>query len=264
MANLNLSSEATEWLVVYFQPIYDISETPPVVYAYEALLRVIRGGVVSSAEHLILEAERCGAIVSIDCWVLGEVATLVKQKPATRFSVNASQLSLQSQAYLSEALKLLAEQRLGSMVSIEVTETAHARASKLSEHLRKLHSQAIPVFLDDILDGHAQRGMLSEHFVSGCKISRQSTMAALNSHLVMRAIQDVIEICHAGNKVVVIEGIETQEELNLARQMGLRLCQGYYFQRPKDSEALFGIPGVASPARIHFEFEQEKAPLKTL
>lgn len=245
----------TGWLVIYFQPIYDISEEIPVVYGYEALLRVKRGDTVTSAENLVLEAERCGAIISIDCWVLRVVVSLVKHRPGIRFSINASQLSLESQRYLSEALEHLTEQPIGK-VSIEVTETASASLRTLTEHLQLLHMQAIPVILDDVLDGHAKLGLLRESFVSGCKISRQSTLAATRCQSAMRGIQELISACEAGNKVLVIEGIETAEELLMARAMGLKLCQGYYFEKPRDSETLFGIPAPSSPVRIHFETAQ--------
>jgi EAL domain-containing protein (putative c-di-GMP-specific phosphodiesterase class I) len=49
---------------------------------------------------------------------------------------------------------------------------------------------------------------------------------------------------------VVAEGIETRAQLDMLREMGCDLGQGYYFSKPMDDDADWLTPHVANPARV--------------
>lgn len=225
-----------------YQPVIDITRGRAAVVAFESLLRISsRNGMIGPVE-VIANAEADGSIVSIDKWVLNEVLALARSRPALHVWINASQLSIADPDFLGEAVRaLIATETLGR-VSFEITETAHVEAGLLASRLRKLKRRAITVLIDDIRDGFAKEALLLNEAVSGCKLSRDSMLELHSSARARSEVAELLGICRERQKNVVLEGIETEEDLALAKELGIRWCQGYYFARPAMAEELSRFP----------------------
>ena len=49
----------------------------------------------------------------------------------------------------------------------------------------------------------------------------------------IKDIQSIVQIADVFDYKVIAEGIETQEQLEMVRQMGCHMVQGYYFSKPE-------------------------------
>ena len=70
------------------------------------------------------------------------------------------------------------------------------------------------------------------------KIDRIFIKDILNSEFDATFIQFVVRLCHDVNIQVLLEGVETKEEYEKVKAMGLDYIQGYYFGKPMQAEAL--------------------------
>ena len=236
-------------LALAFQPVIDITRGVTAVVAFESLLRITDGDRMIGPVEVIANAEANGTIVTIDRWVLNEVLSLARVRPALHVWINASQLSIADPGFLTEAVRaLIATQTLGR-VSFEITETADVEAGLLASRLRTLNRRSITVLIDDIRDGYAKKGLLLNEAVSGCKLSRDSMLELHSSAKARSEVKKLLALCSEQQKNVVLEGIETLEDLTLAKELGIRWCQGYYFARPAPADELSRFPQMRSVLR---------------
>lgn len=231
-----------------YQPVIDINRGSTAVVAFESLLRIVSGDRLLGPVETIAKAEADGTILAIDRWVLNEVLALARSRPALHVWINASQLSIASPEFLTEAVRALIVTRTLGRVSFEITETANVDASVLAHRLSSLNRRAITVLIDDIRDGYAKEALLLNDAVSGCKLSRDSMLELHSSPEARAEVAKLISLCNARQKNVVLEGIETDEDLQLARKLGIRWCQGYYFARPAPAAELSRFPQMNSLA----------------
>ncbi len=104
--------------------------------------------------------------------------------------------------------------------------------------LHKLHALGITLALDDFGTGYSSLSQLKHLPLQAVKIDR-SFVSALETrsadHAIVRAI---LGMARALDLRVVAEGIETEQQLTVLRQMGCDLAQGYLLGRPGVPEAL--------------------------
>ncbi|GAA4499746.1 putative bifunctional diguanylate cyclase/phosphodiesterase [Gluconacetobacter tumulicola] len=118
---------------------------------------------------------------------------------------------------------------------VEVTEGIaldHA-SDEIAEALHVLHTAGIRIAFDDFGTGYASLVHLLRFPVDIIKIDRsfvrQLTMPARNAHEIVRS---VISLGKALHKQVVAEGIETEAQAAILRELGCDYGQGYLFARP--------------------------------
>lgn len=221
-----------------YQPVINIKHGPTAVVAFESLLRVSKNGQTHGPAEIVAAAEQDGSIVSIDRWVLNEVIKLAKSRAQLSVWINTSQLSIAQPEFLEDALLALTRSNTLGRVSFEVTETADVDARILASRLEVLRVRTLTVMLDDIRDGFSPRSLLLSDAVAGCKLSRDTTVELLNSERVRQEVQQLVKICRENGKKIVLEGIETIDELKLAEDLDIGLCQGYYFGYPSAPDEL--------------------------
>lgn len=252
------NSEAVQWpsntsepctLSLAYQPVIDIARGPTSAVAFESLLRITKDGVTRGPIGLVEKAEANGSIVAIDRWVLNEVIHLARSRPALNVWVNTSQLSIADPEFLTEAVRALIGSRTLGRISFEITETADVDAGLLAQRLDALKMRAITVLIDDIRDGYAKKSLLLSDAVAGCKLSRETMLELHTSARVRSEVEQLLKLCRLHRKQVVLEGIETEADLEVARQMSIPLAQGYLFARPNTPEQLSLYPQM-NPQQI--------------
>lgn len=216
------------------------------VVAFESLLRISESGRLNGPAATVARAESDGSIVQIDRWVLNEVIALLKSRPQLKVWINASQLSIAHPTFVADALHALIANQVLGRVSFEVTETANVEAHILAKRLEVLRLQALTVIVDDVRDGYAKRSLLLSDAVAGCKLSRESTMELMVSETARGEVQRLVKLCRRRGKQVVLEGIETRDELELATKLDISLCQGYFLAVPAAAADLNHYPEMRS------------------
>ncbi|MCU9528093.1 EAL domain-containing protein [Pseudomonas mosselii] len=215
-----------------YQPVFSIVADTRAVVAFEALLRITNRGVTQGPAELVARAEADGSIVEIDRWVLNQVIVLLRSRPRLSVWINTSQLSIAHPTFIEDALQTLIFNQVIGRVSFEVTETADVDAQILTKRLEALRLQALTVMVDDVRDGYAKRSLISSDAVAGCKLSRESTRELMVCERTRAEVEHLVRLCRRLGKQVVLEGIETTDELALADHLGITLCQGYFLGVP--------------------------------
>lgn len=226
----------TSMLQVAYQPIVSLKEDHIPAIAFESLLRIRKDGNVHGPVEFLRDAEMDGSIVAVDRWVLTEVINLACRRPNLRTWINASQISIAHPLFLKSAVRSLVQSHTLGRVTFEITETADIHYTLLSKRLSSISVGAFTCVIDDVRDGFAKRQLLGERYVAGCKLSRETTVEMATSEKVREEVQKLAGICRSLGKRLVLEGIETSEELQMACGLSIELGQGYLFGRPSAAE----------------------------
>lgn len=97
--------------------------------------------------------------------------------------------------------------------------------------------------LDDIDEGYAKSDLLRSDLITGCKLSNRSTMRMSAEPAYLETISQLIRWCRTNGKTVVIEGIETESQLAMARHLEADYCQGFHLWEPIPLTSL-PVPGT--------------------
>jgi diguanylate cyclase (GGDEF)-like protein len=219
-------------LVLHYQPIHRLSDGR--VSHVEALSRWMREGAMTPPDAWIPAAEHTGAIDEIGAWVVREAcARLADQRSPHDLgvAVNVSPHQLRNDSGLTQLAAALQEVPVEpGRIWLEVTESAMTDAEGLAA-LRTLRGLGVRVALDDFGTGYSSLSALSRLPVDIVKIDRTfiHRLSEPDGRAVVRA---VVQLMNDLARTVVAEGIETEEQLNIARDLGCGYGQGFLLGRP--------------------------------
>lgn len=227
---------------VYYQPQYDIQVDPPKFAGAEALIRWNHPklGMISPDDFIPL-LEHNGMITEVDKYVwstaAGQVAWWRKQFGVTvPMSVNLSRVDVFDPPLEDTLDEILHQNGLDpSMLKLEVTESAYTdNAAQVIKVVEGLRAKGYLVEMDDFGTGYSSLNMLSSMPIDVLKMDRAFIQNMENNEKDIRLVALIIGIAQELNVPVVAEGVERESELQLLKQLGCTLVQGYYFSRPLD------------------------------
>ncbi|MBQ5422869.1 MAG: EAL domain-containing protein, partial [Clostridiales bacterium] len=116
---------------------------------------------------------------------------------------------------------------------LEITESAVIdNAQDNIEVLRKLREAGFIVEMDDFGSGYSSLNMLKEIPLDVLKIDMVFLKESANYDKSSIILQSIIDMANKLNLSQITEGVETREQLNMLKEMGCKLFQGYYFSKP--------------------------------
>lgn len=119
------------------------------------------------------------------------------------------------------------------LIEIELTETViFDNYQIIEEFINHLHKQGLQISMDDFGSGYSSLNMLKDVEIDVIKFDRgflQDTQKSERQKVILSAITNMA--VGLGIKVVV-EGVETQENVNLMKEYGCTIAQGYYYAKP--------------------------------
>jgi len=227
-------------LRLWAQPVHDLVEGR--TCGREILLRWEHPelGAVGPAEFIPV-AEETGLIADIGTWVLREAITRTAAagRDAPWFlSVNVSAHQVRRGDLPAIVAAALQESGLRpNRLLLEITETALLGSDAVTTRtLRAIRELGVRVALDDFGTGYSSLALLRRHEIDTIKIDR-SFISGLPGDDNDRAIVAAIAGMAAGlDRLVVAEGVETEEQLACLRELGCRYAQGYLLGRPAPLE----------------------------
>jgi diguanylate cyclase (GGDEF)-like protein/PAS domain S-box-containing protein len=229
---------------VHYQPIWSLATGKPV--GFEALVRWMAERVVSPAEFIPL-AEETGLIVPIDHWLISRVchqAYLWRKEIQTieefQFNVNLSGRDFSSQPDLVDVVEttLQATDLNPRCLRFEITESAIMKdIDNVVAILARLRELGIGVDLDDFGTGYSSLSYLQQFPVDGLKIDRSFTMTMSEDKKSLQIVKSIITIAHDLGLQVISEGVETNEQLAILKDLGCDKVQGFLLSRPLDGES---------------------------
>lgn len=231
--------ERGEMSLVY-QPIYRLSDNR--IVGAEALLRWQHPQMGTIAPAVFVEvAEQSGLIEQIGVRVLHTACAAAARWPhgghgsqALFVSVNVSPRQLRRGDLPELVTQALHETGLSAArLHLELTETAvigdQAHASTM---LAKLHRAGVKVWLDDFGTGFSGLSHLRRVPVDGVKIDRSFVADLQRNPDDLALTTAIIAMAHSLGISVVAEGVEKQGQLDLLRERGCDLAQGFWLGYP--------------------------------
>lgn len=215
---------------IHYQPVVDLHSGR--IAGCEALLRWRHPerGFVSPAEFIPV-AEDIGLIDEIGEWVLEAACTEASNWPShIKIAVNVSPTQFRGRTLALKVAGLLARTGLSAhRLELEITEAVliqdHATAL---EALNQLRSLGVSIALDDFGTGYSSLSYLHRFPFNKIKIDR-SFISDLSEHKSLSILQAALGIARSENMVTTAEGVETEEQRLLLRELGCTQMQGYLF-----------------------------------
>lgn len=119
-------------------------------------------------------------------------------------------------------------------VELEITESTLMRYPERSIRvLQQLHNERIRIAVDDFGTGFSCMSYLTSLPLDTLKIDRDFFLTKEHRGRNRKVIEAITALGHSLELEIIAEGVETQRELDLARDVGCDLLQGYYFGRPR-------------------------------
>ena len=232
--------------VLHYQPVVNL-ESGAIVGA-EALIRwQSRTQGLVPPNSFIPSLEETGLIVPVGSWALEEAcrraSSWQRQWPEFQMAVNVSARQLAHPELAASIHRALAMSGLppGALI-IEVTETAALRNQRLAiEVLSGLRDLGVGVALDDFGTGQSSLEHVRALPADSLKIDRSfvSDLPANKQNAAIAA--SLVGLAHSLGWKVVAEGIETEPQCELLRELGCDVAQGYFFSRPVEADAFEGL-----------------------
>jgi diguanylate cyclase (GGDEF)-like protein len=193
-----------------------------------------------SPGRFIPVAEQAGLIIDLGRHLLHLICADLQAHPGLRVAVNISPLQILSPGFVSDLVLELRERGIEpSRMEIELTESVMVDDSRLAaERLAELRAAGFTTALDDFGTGYSSIGSLRRMDFNALKIDRSFVAEVVSSKRAVRLMRSMIDLAHGLDLKVVCEGVETEEELRLVRELGCDLVQGYHLGRPMTIAAL--------------------------
>ena len=246
----------TDAIEVHYQPVVDTASRR--VVGLEALARwrhptlgLLRPGDFLGA------AEEMGLASALDWCVIERVA--LDRERWRHEAPRLVDLPLSVNITVAEIGPML-EQRIdaffaspggtGARLYLELTERAMLlNVDNVAPTLQRLKSRGIGLALDDFGVGYSSLAHLHRLPVDAVKLDRAflaSVPTAGPDFMVA-----VVELCAALDLRVVAEGVETEEQHEVVRSVGISWAQGYFYAEPRGPVALASSPALQPAPREH-------------
>lgn len=234
------SSDLEKELYIVYQPQVDLKRNATV--SFEALARweSPKLGTVRP-DIFIRAAERSGLISDITLILLRKALAAVHDwHPALRISFNLSTRDLRSAHAITRICEVVKASGIDpARIEFEITETAMlSDFDQALEALSRLKALGMRIALDDFGSGYSSFSYIHQLPVDKIKIDRSFVTQLLKHDSARKIIKTIIDLCGNLNLDHVIEGVETDAELDHLRDIGARYIQGYYFAKPMRADEI--------------------------
>jgi len=223
---------------IYLQPKY-CNEYQ--IIGAEALVRWEHPTLGLLSPYSFIEmAEESNLIIPIGLQVLEQSCEQLKKwqaSPTTidlSISVNLSAKQIWQKGFAEEIIDVVNSYHIdATKLIVEVTESIFIKDIKdATNKLCKLKDIGISVSLDDFGTGFSSLSYLRDLPIDEIKIDR-SFMHDINTNKqALMMVKSIINLADNFNLKVVSEGVEEREQLDLLKQLGLSIFQGFYFSEP--------------------------------
>ncbi len=231
-------------LVLYYQPIFSLNSLE--LTGFEALVRWQHpeGGMISPGEFIPL-AEETGLIISLGEWVMSEACRQLKiwqdrvpQAQSLLMSINVAGEQLHAPNFLSTVDRIIAETRINPQhLKFEITESMLiGNTNQVIMVLQQIKSRQIQLSIDDFGTGYSSLSYLPQFPIDILKIDRSFVDKMNLEQQNLEIVKTIITLAQVLDLQIIAEGIETEDQHQTLKSLGVKYAQGYLFAKPLTSE----------------------------
>ena len=219
-----------------YQPIVNLADGS--IHAHEALIRGPKGTALHTPDALLRAAAQEGLGLEFEYACLGAtMRTWGRMDVPGRLFVNVSAVALTQLVQLrgcETLLELIVSMGiLPRMLVLEITE--HERVEDmdvLAAVVAQVQRAGVSLALDDFGDGRSSLRLWSQLKPEVVKIDKYFTHNISQHGDKLKTIQALLQIADIFGTALVAEGVETQEDLRVLRDLGIAYGQGYFLGHP--------------------------------
>ena len=225
---------------LYYQPKVDLKTGE--IADCEALIRWVSDGKVIPPVKFIPLLEESGLIHGVGEWVVSEACRQVREwqdrgiDVSIAVNISPNQLKL---PYLADRLLYTISSNGGifEKLEVEITESAVMEDTQTSvDFLNSLASYGIRTYIDDFGTGYSSLAYLKRLPVYALKIDREFIKDLPEDRDNLEIVKATISLANTFGLKTVAEGVETEEQVELLKDLGCDYAQGFYFGKPMPAE----------------------------
>ena len=242
MENTMFSSLENKEFIIYLQPKIELNTGE--IQGSEALVRWKRPdkGLIPPNEFIPF-FERNGFVINLDLYVLEEVCIYLRKwidagiNPVT-VSVNVSRIHLYCNNFIETYKNIIDKYNIpAKYIELELTESIiFDNFDILIDIMNNLKKIGFLISMDDFGSGYSSLNMLKEIPMDILKLDQKFIMETYNSKRSKIIVTKVIEMAKELGMKVISEGVETEEQFKLLKEVKCDMAQGYLFGKPMPIE----------------------------
>lgn len=233
-------------LVLHYQPQQSL--TTDEIVGLEALIRWNhpRRGLVQPSDFIPL-AEASGIIVPLGEWVLGEACQQIAQWRADGLAPPPVAVNLSASQFSDEGLvakvgtALAAAGVEAAALELEITETSVMMDVDLATRsLAELRALGVALAIDDFGTGYSSMAYLRSMPVTTLKIDMSFVRGIVDNPEDASIVRAVVALGRGLGLTVLAEGVETEGQRSMLKELGCDVIQGYLLARPLPAAEVAG------------------------
>lgn len=226
--------------ILYYQPIVNRRRE---IKKVEVLIRWKNDklGFVSP-NNFILYAEENREIINIGYWAIEEVCKnfnkLINNSKIEQVSINVSPIQLMEINFVDRVIEITKKYNVDLCnLCFEITESVVLDENIIVyDNIYLLYKAGAKIALDDFGTGYASFSYLKKFKLDILKIDK--IFIDNCSEIDYKIVNNVKNIAHLLNMKTVVEGVETEKQFNILKEIGCDYFQGYYFAKPMELDEL--------------------------
>ena len=239
---------------VFYQPKVDLKTNK--ITSCEALVRWFRDGKFISPNKFIPLFEKNRFIIKLDKYIFQKacediqyINKLLKEKDCLKncnhknnsnepfnnnsfitASINISKEHFAYDNFIQEYYDMIKRTNVPrELIELEITESASVyKGIDLKQITKDMKQKGFTIALDDFGTGYSSLNMLQDLNIDVLKIDKSFIDRIDESNLV----KYIIDMAKDFNIKTVAEGVETKEQVDILKNMGCDMAQGYYYAKP--------------------------------
>ena len=239
--NMNSALKNREF-EVYFQPKHSLDDDR--IIGAEALVRWISPdrGMISPGVFIPIFEEN-GFIMKLDQYVWEETCSFIHEQMEAGVnimpvSVNISRINIYNPELVDIFSHLVTKYNIPSeMLELEFTESAYVDNPQLMlQIMEQLHALGFKIEMDDFGAGYSSLNMLKDVPVDVLKIDLNFLSKTSHPDKAFTIMSSVIRMAKWLGINSIVEGVETEEQIEFLKSIGATSVQGYFYSKPIPAE----------------------------
>ncbi|WP_461829137.1 EAL domain-containing protein [Aquifex sp.] len=223
------------WFVFFYQPYFSLKDGR--LAGFEALVRIVDDeGKLHTPGEFIEFLEKSPYLRDFQYWALEEI-TRKARKWSVPIALNLYPKSLGDREFMQAVVEKCLREDV--RITLEITERAvveNVESVKETFGFLKEACSGIYIAVDDFGTGYSAFAYLKELPLDYLKIDISFIRDLTKGEKDRALVNAMVQMAHSLGLKTIAEGVETQEQLEILKEIGCDMAQGYYFSKPIPAE----------------------------